>query len=344
MRVGLVFHKNPLAPPTSIDLIRLRAISQGLIHLGLEVEIIAPIATDSLLAETIPVRPLKVLNNKGYFHMLKTCYHPSIRLIDAYQGPVVSRLVRVVDEQWPERDQASRGELLACQELIRSRAAALVFNNQENLQRWRQIYGARIPAIIVPSGCPAHIPPPRKNPFSPSLPVLLFLGSLAAPRMLQMLNELAVRLQGRVELHFIGRNKAAMYGGSPDQKLHPLIVDHGEIQENEIWDYLRNAAIGLALATGPHPFDNDVSKILYYLRGGLPVISEEPILNNNLIRETGWGQIFRHGDLDDLEDKTNLILAGRLATKKEIVMEFMATHHSWDQRAETFRQFFQRWN
>jgi glycosyltransferase involved in cell wall biosynthesis len=340
MRIGLVFHKNPLAPPTSIDLVRLRALARGFLQQGLQVEIISPVAQEGRLEEIIPVRPLEILARGNRYDLLKTCYHPSIRLIDNYRGPVVCRLVRVVDEHLPERDESSRKELLECQDLIQSRASALVFNNQENLQRWRQLYGGGIPALIVPTGCPARIPPPGRNPYKKNLPIILFLGSLAAPRMVEILNELATRLQGKIDIHWVGRNKAAMYGGSPHQRLNPRLVEHGEIQDKEIWDYIRHADIGLALATGTHPFDNDISKILYYLRGGLPVLSEEPIINNDLILETGWGKIFGYDDLDDLVDKATQILAGRCSGNREGVMQYMAAQHSWERRVETYLEFF----
>ena len=49
MRVGIVFHKDPFAPPTGIDLVRLRAIVSGLIHRGIEAEIVAPVDRDGTL-------------------------------------------------------------------------------------------------------------------------------------------------------------------------------------------------------------------------------------------------------------------------------------------------------
>ena len=61
MRVGIVFHKNPLAPPTGIDLVRLRAISLGFIRKGINVEVIAPVDREGILEEIVPVRRLEAL-------------------------------------------------------------------------------------------------------------------------------------------------------------------------------------------------------------------------------------------------------------------------------------------
>ncbi len=343
MRVGIVFHKNPLAPPTGIDLVRLRAISLGLIRKGISAEVIAPVDREGILEGIVPVRRLEALGEAGRYDIVKTCYHDSILLIERYRGPVVSRIVRVVDHELPERDEPFRERLLRSQAVIRDRASAVVLNNSENRERWRSFYGGALPIVLVPTGCPSHIPPPGRNPYGPSERVLLFLGSLAAPRMVQLLNHAARLLSERVRVHLVGINKACMYGGGQeDCELDPLVVDHGELSEERVWDYIRYASVGLALAAGPHAFDNDVSKILNYLRGGLPVVSEDPILTNELIQQTGLGKTFVHGDVRDLVSKTIELVENPLSEKRDEVMQFMAAQHSWDQRVDTYVDLFSK--
>jgi len=342
MRVGLVFHKNPFGLPTGIDLVRLRAVAGALAGKGIEVEIIAPVEREGELENGVLVRGLSALRQSGGYDLVKTCYHQSIMLVEEYIGPVVSRIVRVVDHKLPERDDGTRETLLACQELIRDRAAALALNNIENERRWREIYGNALPIVLAATGCPANIPPSVGNPFENNKPVVLFLGSLAAPRMVRMLNHAARRLRGLAEVHLVGLNKACMYGGDEDCLLDPLIIDHGERMESDVWDYIRHAAIGLALATGPHGFDNDVSKILNYLRGGLPVLSEEPILNNDLIRQTQYGETFDFDDIDMLVRTASSLLENPPTERRDQVMRFMAAEHSWDKRVETYVELFNR--
>jgi hypothetical protein len=169
---------------------------------------------------------------------------------------------------------------------------------------------------------------------------MLFLGSVAAPRMAKMLNEAARRLEGRCTMHLVGLNKACLYGGKEQCVLDPLIADHGELPEHEVWDYVRNAHVGLALATGPHPFDNDMSKIFTYLRGGLPVLSEEPIVNNRLVRQTGYGKTFTYGDLDELVFQAVQLLEKPPLAERERVMQFMVSEHSWERRVDTYVELF----
>ncbi len=342
MRIGILFHKNPFGPATGIDLVRIRAIAGGLRRKGIDAHIISPCGTEGTVEEGIPVRHTSVLDRPGYYDLVKTSYHDSIMLLGPYEGPVVSRIVRVVDERLPERDEALRKQLLACQELISSRASALVLNNRENRARWRELYGNSLPVFLIPTGCPAHLPSSAVNPFRGGPPAILFLGSLAATRMGEILNQVARRLAGLARIHFIGRNKTGLYGGGSECILDPLIAVHGELAEEHVWAYIRHATIGLALATGPYAFDNDVSKILNYLRGGLPVLSEEPIVNNELIRQTKYGRIFKHGDVDDLVIKATQILSDPPVQKREAVMRFMATEHSWDKRVESYITIFER--
>jgi glycosyltransferase involved in cell wall biosynthesis len=340
MRVGIVFHKNPFLEPTGIDLVRLRAIAGGLIKRGIQAEIISPVAEEGMIDGFIPVRGLRVLSDSARYHVIKTSYHYSIELIRDYTGPVVSRIVRVVDGELPERDAPFRKRLLECQETIRDRSSVLVLNNAENRDRWNALYGNKPRIELIPTGCPAKIPPSRANPYLAKEPGMLFLGSVAAPRMVHMINEAASLLEGQCAIHLVGLNKACLYGGDDNCVLSPLVVDHGELPEPEVWDYIRNATVGLALATGSHAFDNDVSKILNYLRGGLPVLSEEPIINNELVRQTGLGTTFAFDDVRDLAAKARELLRCDFRDKKQEVMRFMASEHSWDRRAEAYAELF----
>jgi glycosyltransferase involved in cell wall biosynthesis len=340
MKIAVVFHKDPFAPPRGIDLVRLRALTVGLVRRGAEVEIVSPVEREGVIEGIVPVRRPAALEEPGRYDLIKTCYHYSLELIGDYGGPIVSRIVRVVDDRKPERDEPSRERLLRCQEIIRSRSKVLVLNNGENEIRWRRLYGEEPRIVLVPTGCPEEIPALGKNPFVDGERVMLFLGSLASPGMVSMLNRAARRLEGRCRIHLVGKNKTFMYGADGELPVDPLIVDHGELPESEVWNYIGHADIGIALAAGPDPFDNDVSKILNYLRGGLPVLSEEPIINNELVRKTGFGKTFEYGNVDDLTARAEELLANPPLELRESVMRFMARDHSWTRRVDTYMNLF----
>jgi len=342
MRIAIIFHKDPLAPPTGIDLVRLRAISSGLIQRGIRTEIIAPVSQVTMLDGKIPVYGLDRLDSGPPYDIIKTCYHDSIRLVPSGNANIVSRIVRVIDLTLPERDDHFRANLLECQELILKRAHTVVFNNEENRLRWLRMYGGFVKTALVPTGCPSNIPPLGKNPYNTHKKILLFLGSIAAPRMLGMLNELARRVANIAEIHLVGLNKTLMYGDGSNCDLSKLIVNHGAKAENETWDYIYHANAGLALATGPHPFDNDISKIYSYLRGGLPTLSEEPILNNKLVLGLEYGAVFPYGDIDALVSRCETILHNPPLEKRYQVMRRMAMEQSWDDRVVLYINLFEK--
>ncbi|MHB8204035.1 MAG: glycosyltransferase family protein [Desulfomonilaceae bacterium] len=342
MRIAIIFHKDPFAPPTGIDLVRLRAISFGLAERCMRTEIIAPILRPTMLDGKIPVYGLDRLENSAPYDIVKTCYHDSIRLVPSGTGNIVSRIVRVVDHNLPKRDERFRTNLLECQELILRKAHTVIFNNEENRSRWLRMYGGSVQTALVPTGCPSVIPSPGKCPYKTDKKVLLFLGSVASPRMLIMLNELARSMREIAEIHLVGLNKSLMYGDGTDSELDPLIVTHGAKPEIETWDYIYHADLGLALATGPHSFDNDISKIYSYLRGGLPTLSEEQILNNELVVKLGYGDVFGYGDINALISRCKAILSNRPIEKRRQVMRFMVKEHSWDERVGRYLNLFEK--
>ncbi len=340
MKVCVLFHENPFTRAPGIDLVRLRAIAGGLIRRGIETIVAAPVPEAGTWEAGIRVLPLSVLEKPGRFDLVKTCYHQSIHFLGKHEGPVVSRIVRVVDEELPKRDDKSRRELMACQELIAERAQAVALNNSLNADRWLAGYGRKQRIVLTPTGCPPAIPPAGPDPYPDGEPAILFLGSLASSHMAGMLNEAASRLEGIARVHLLGANKTGLYG--EEIPLHPGITLHPPRLEEEIWNFIRFARLGIALATADLAFDNDVSKIYNYLRGGLPVLCEEPILQGELVGQTGLGAVFRFGDKAGMVEAALKLLDTPWEDKRETTMEFMAKDHSWDNRVETYVELFRK--
>ncbi len=338
MKVGIIFHENPFTRAPGIDLVRLRAIAGGLMRRGMEVEVAAPVPGPGVWQEGIAVVPHGVLERPGRYDLVKTCYHQSVRFLGAHQGPVVARIVRVVDEKLPRRDEETRRELMACQEIIAARARAVALNNGLNAERWLARYGDGQRIVLTPTGCPAAIPDPGPSPYPPDEPAVLFLGSLASAHMAGMLNAAAGQLKGRARVHLLGANKTGLYG--EELPLRPEIILHPPRPEEEIWDFIRFARLGLALATADLAFDNDVSKVYNYLRGGLPVLCEEPILQGELVRETGLGAVFPFGDEDRMTREALRLLDAPWGDRRRKTMDLMAREHSWDNRVRTYAALF----
>ncbi len=340
MRIGLVFPHDPMTRPPGIELIRLEALARGFRQRGASADIMAPVERPAVWRGGLEIRPVAELSDGGY-DIVKACYHQSIRLTEGFPGPVVVRLVRVVDRRRPERDRTRRSELLADQESVARRAAAVAFNNPENHARWIRRHGPAPPAILTPTGCPERLPAQRGRPLAGHRPAVLYLGSLASPRQVDMLNAAARSLAGLADVHLVGRNKSGLYGRH--RRLDPQVVDHGPVEPELTWDYLRSADLGLGLATGPDAFDNDSSKVVHYLRAGLPTLVEAPILQADLVESLGLGRRFGYGRRDALRAAAmNLLEQPPPPARRRAAAAYMAREHAWIHRVDDYLSLFRR--
>jgi hypothetical protein len=123
-------------------------------------------------------------------------------------------------------------------------------------------------------------------------------------------------------------------GSGAVDALDPEAITYlGRVPIDRIWDYHYFAHAGLALAQGAIQH-NESSKIYYYLRAGLPVVSEAPIPNNHLIDEAGLGFVARFGAIDQIADM--LELAATTDWQKDRAMQYMVDRHTWDARARLY--------
>jgi hypothetical protein len=85
---------------------------------------------------------------------------------------------------------------------------------------------------------------------------------------------------------------------------------------------------------------NESSKIYYYLRTGLPVVSESPVPNNHVIEAAGLGAIAPFGDdrllAEAVED------AVRRRWDREAAIRHVLEHHTWEHRAAVYDRVIRR--
>jgi hypothetical protein len=200
---------------------------------------------------------------------------------------------------------------------------------------WRHEFGDDRKVLMVPTGVDREIPSPCRNPYEGLRTKIavyighIYMGTQREVNLLwqRKLNGLGRRLKKKkITLCFVGL-------GDFDQ-LDPEAVTHlGPVENDRIWDYHYFADVGIALAQGPVQH-NESSKIYYYLRAGLPVVSEGGIPNNDLIRETGCGFIAPYGDEETMADLVETAACRKWP--KEESAQFMVDNHTWDQRARVY--------
>jgi hypothetical protein len=123
--------------------------------------------------------------------------------------------------------------------------------------------------------------------------------------------------------------------GDLDHLDRKVVTVLGRVPLGQMWDYQYFAHAGIVLAQG-RVQRNESAKIYYYLRTGLPVVSEAPVPNNHVIREAGAGLIAEYGDETLLADAIQE--AARRQWDREAAIRHILDHHTYEHRAVLFRR------
>ena len=107
----------------------------------------------------------------------------------------------------------------------------------------------------------------------------------------------------------------------------------GAVENERVWDYNYIAHVGVVLAQGEVQH-NESSKIYYYLRSGLPVVSESSVPNNFLIRESGLGLIADYGDDRMMAELIETAIHAQWPRKEATA--YMLENHTWEKRAQVY--------
>jgi glycosyltransferase involved in cell wall biosynthesis len=328
---------------TKMNLIEWLRTSQALASLGYQVDMIVNTARGAA-AESPHLRyvPYASFDWRRYDSVI-TLYHSGFdALCEAGGGDhpfVISKLGSVVGNHDATEGvyffSEVRKDLYATQQRIHQRSRFIAINTEPSRILWRQEFAEDLNVRMVPTGVDRDIPLPCRNPYvGLGEKIAVYIGNIYAGRQREVnllwqnkLNTLGRRLQSKkIRLCFVGV-------GDVDQ-LDPDAVAHlGAVENDRIWDYHYFADVGIALAQGPLQH-NESSKIYYYLRAGLPVVSEGPIPNNGLIHEAGCGFVAPYGDDEMMAD---LIEAAVQRTwPKEEAALYMIANHTWDHRARVY--------
>jgi hypothetical protein len=206
---------------------------------------------------------------------------------------------------------------------------------------WVETFGDKGNLLLVPGAAERNIPAPRANPFSCfSERVVLYAGHIydgSQPEInrlwQQRLNSIGRLLRKRrIRLCFIGTGNT--------ECLDPKSVTYlGAVEYERIWDYHYFANVGLALAQGPVQH-NESTKIYYYLRTGLPAVSESSIPNNHLIEDAGLGFVADYGGDHGLSEMVEAAIFR--SWDRDHAMRYILTNHTWDKRGLIYQALLQR--
>lgn len=288
------------------------------------------------------------------YDMVKTLFHSGYETLERYGGAshpfVVSKLGSVVgptDMDGIYFYGQQREGMYETQRRIAENARFVALLTKPAVALWRDMFGTKPEVLLVPGAADAVIPPPNRDPYPKDGRVrCVFAGNFyrshptsqpeAHRELCSRLNRLGERLSAKGARLFV-------VGPGDHRSLDPRFVAYcGTVDHNESWDFLHFAHVGVVVGAGAFSHNNESTKIYYYLRAGLPVVSEAGMPNDDLVREAGLGFVVENGEPELMADK--VIEAARTPWDREGAMRFILAHHTWDHRAAEYDRLLRQQN
>ena len=345
LRIATVYKRDIFSrfAPAKMSTIRWLRMSEGLAALGHRVDMImngnglGHAAKPNL--RSVPFARV----DWNRYDVIKTLFHSGFESLCEEGGGdhpfIISKLGSVVanhdDTDGVYFFNHEREHLYRIQEQIRERSRYVTLLTTASRQLWEDMFGSTNNLLHVPTGVDREVPTVRENPYNRFCePIVIYAGNIYGESQPEMnlvwqdrLNRVGRLLRQKgIRLCFVGT-------GRVDRLDRAAVTVMQEVDNRHVWDYQRFASVGLVLAQGRMQH-NESSKLYYYLRSGLPVVSEAPVPNNFLIDATGMGYVAEYGDDLILVDMVDNAIHREWPSRQAI--RYVVKNHSWDQRVETY--------
>ena len=329
--------------PADMSLIRWLKISEALAEIGFKVDMIVN-------AESGLNKKSSNLNFVPYscfawqrYDIIKTLFHEGFESLESEGGDnhpfIISKLGSVVGNHDGSEGvhffNEEREELFETQKKINQKSKYITILTEPSKHLWETEFGMKTNLLMVPTGVDRAIPPPGRNPYGAlKEKVAVYIGNLYVN------TQKEINLLWKTKLNRLGNLlkkkgiKLFLVGPGDIEQLDQSVVTYlGPIDNDQIWDFQYFADAGIALAQGTVQH-NESSKIYYYLRTGLPVVSEAPIPNNYLLEEADLGFIAHYDDDQMMAEMIEAAVCKKW--DRENAMQYVLDNHTWDRRAEIY--------
>ena len=326
-----------------MDQLRWLRISEALAGLGYKVDMIVN-TKRGLVERNLNLRyvPYSMFDWKRY-SIIKTLFpigFESILSQGADDHPfIISKLGSVVGNNdsiegvyFFNEERKSRYEIA---KRINQKSRYVTILTEPSKLLWEQEFGKKDNILMIPTGVDREIPPPSNNPYKEfDEKIAVYIGNIYENMQREInllwqdrLNSLGRLLKEKgIRLCFVGVGKV-------DKLDHNVVTDLGGVGVDKMWDYQYFADVGIGLAQG-RVQHNESSKIYYYLRTGLPVVSETPVPNNYLIEEASLGFIADYADNEMMADMIEAAMYKKW--QKEEAIRYMLKNHTWYERVQVY--------
>ena len=344
LRVATVYKRDVYRrfAPAKMSTIRWLRMSEGLAASGHRVDMIMngnSIAHSNPNLRSVPFGQV----DWNSYDVIKTLFHSGFESLWEEGGGshpfIISKLGSVVgkhdDTEGVYFFNHEREHLYSIQERIHDCSRYVTLLTEASRRLWVELFGNNDNLLHIPTGVDRELPASRDNPYKRFRdPIAIYAGNIYGKSQPEMnvvwqdrLNRVGRLLRKkRIRLCFIGT-------GRTDRLDRSAVTVMREVDNSDFWDFQRFADVGLVLAQGQAQH-NESSKLYYYLRTGLPVVSESPVPNNFLIEETGMGHVADYGDDRMLADMVESAIDKEWPRREAI--QYVVRHHCWEQRVEIY--------
>lgn len=335
--------------PSDMAYIRWLAISTALADRGHEVDMAAPpkALNRRWWQKPAPVQmgprlrrvPLANVRWNDY-DVVKTLYHIGFDTLERFGGGdhpfVLAHLGSVVGPEDTEGIYfygAVRAKLYATQEKVCIKSKYITVVSAPAKDLFETYCGPKCNVFVVPGAAERNIPDRGKDPFpSNGQRRCIFAGhvydKISQPEanavLISKLNELGRHLSPfNIRLYMLG-------SGDVKQLDRKHVTYLGAVPYEQTWNYFYFADVGTVVAYGPHLHNNETTKVYYYLRAGLPVVSEQGFPNDQVVEQSGLGFTVENGNMALMAEKIAEAAVKDWDRKKAVRQ--VIENHTWYQR------------
>ena len=347
IRIATVYKRGHLErlEPYAMNTVRWVKVSECLADLGFKVDVIVNTHEGEHQARpNLRYVPFAKVNWNEY-DVIKTLFHTGYETLvkeGMEEHPfIISKLGSVVgsgdDTEGVHFFDGERSKLYEIQRQLHEHSRYVTILTGASKCVWQGEFGVKNNILLVPTGVDRRIPHRSRNPYADFREkIAVYIGNIYD----SMQKEVNLRWQAR--LNDLGRLlrkrgiRLCLVGLGDTEKLDQNTVTClGPVRNDRIWDYQFFADVGITLAQGKVQH-NESSKIYYYLRTGLPVVSEDPIPNNHVIEESNLGFICDYGDNQMMAEMIEAAVVGRW--DREGARQYILSNHTWDNRVRIYER------
>jgi glycosyltransferase involved in cell wall biosynthesis len=279
------------------------------------------------------------------YDVVKTLYWEGFETLERYGGIdhpfIISRLDTVLGPQDMEGFYVygeEREEMYSIQKKIDKTSKYVALLNQPAKELWTTFFGAKDNILMVPGAVDRFVPEISRDPYpKEDKKKCLFAGNLFDKHFAPKANAVLVDKLNKLG-KFLSTHGARLYvlGPGDQSQLDRRYVTYlGVVPYEKAWDYFYFAHVSVELVkAGKFHHHNESSKLYHYLRVGLPVVSEDGLPNNNLIKESNLGFVVENGNFELMAQKIEE--AAHKDWNHEYAINYILNNHTWDKRAEIY--------